>query len=141
MLVPQQQLCQRCGRLPAYPTAACPSCGKPLALPWPGQSYGPNPWGAYPPFVVVPQPPNHTPLLVEMLLNLIGLYGVGWLMLGKKAGGLVLLVVSLVLWPIVALVGIFTMGLGLLCLGPLAIVAMVVNLVVLKQAIKRNACC
>ncbi len=133
-----QQICSRCGRLPAYLTSICPSCGMPLALPWPGQNSGPTPWTLYPPFVV-PQPPSSLPLIVEMLLNFIGIYGVGWLMAGNQARGAVLLMMSLILWPVVALVGIFTMGLGLLCLGPLAVVAMVVNLVVLQQAIKRKA--
>ncbi len=140
MLIPQQQLCPRCGRLPAYLTSVCPSCGMQLALPWPGQSSGPNPWGAYPPFVMVPQPPNYTPLIVELLLNFIGIYGVGWLILGNLTGGLVLLVASLLLWPVVALLAIFTLGLGVICLGPVAIVMMVINLVLLGQAIKRRAC-
>jgi hypothetical protein len=143
-LVPQnphhQQVCPRCGRLPAYLASTCPSCGMQLVLPWPDQNSGPYPWTLYPPFTI-PQPPNYTPLIVEMLLNFIGIYGVGWLMAGNLAGGAVLLIVSLMLWPVVALVGIFTMGLGLLCLGPLAIVAMVINLVVLQQAIKCKACC
>ena len=143
MLVPQQphfqQVCQRCGRLPAYRTAVCPLCGAQLALPWPSQNYGPYPTAPFPPFALAPQA-NYTPLIVEMFLNLIGLYGVGWLMLGNLAGGIVLLVVSLVLWPVVALVGIFTMGLGVICLWPVAIVALIINLVVLQQAIKRKAC-
>ncbi|HEU5380004.1 MAG TPA: hypothetical protein VFV38_31665 [Ktedonobacteraceae bacterium] len=142
MLVPQHpnqwQLCPRCGRLPAYLTISCPSCGMPLALPWLGEGSGFNPQGQYPP-LVVPQPPNYTPLLIEMLLNFLGIYGVGWLMFGQIAGGSSILVVSLLLWPVVALVGIFTMGLGLICLGPLAIGAMILNLVLLQQAIKRKA--
>jgi hypothetical protein len=112
----------------------------PLALPWPGQNTGPTSWTLYPPFVI-PQPHNYMPLIVEMLLNFIGIYGVGWLMAGNQVRGAVLLIVSLVLWPIIALVGVFTMGLGLLCLGPLAIVEMGVNLMGLQQAIKLKACC
>lgn len=141
MLVPHhhQQVCQSCGRPLASLTPTCPSCGMPLVRPWPGQSSGFNPWVPYPPFVI-PQPPNYTPLLIEVLLNFIGIFGVGWLIAGNQTGGVVLLIVSLVLWPVIALVGIFTMGLGLLCVGPLAVVAMVVNLVLLQQAIQRKAC-
>lgn len=140
MLVPQQyqQLCQRCGRLPAYPTALCPSCGTPLALPWPNQRFsGPYPSAPFPPDVLL-SPPGYAPLMVELLLNCVGIYGVGWLMLGNSAGGMTLLVCSIVLWPLILLLSIFTLGLGLLCFGPLAIGAIVCNGVLLQKAITRT---
>lgn len=142
MLVPHhhfQQICPRCGRLPAYSTAVCPSCGMSLALPRLGQLSGSNPRGIYPP-VVVSHSPDYTPLIVEIILNVFGIYGVGWLMLGQLTGGLILLIVSLLLWPVVFLMSILTLGAGLICLGPVAIVALAINLVLLQQAVKRRAC-
>ncbi len=136
MLVPQTQLCQRCGRLPAFVTSVCPSCGAGLPLPWPCQISG----SSFPPVVGIPPQPHYQPLLVEVLLNFIGIYGVGWLMIGNIAGGLVLLIGSLLLWPVVALLSIFTLGLFLLCLGPVAIVAVICNVLLLQQAIKRKTC-
>ena len=139
MLVPQNHICPRCGRFPAYPTPVCPSCGVRLPVPWPGQNYGPYPSAPFSPIVLVSQP-NYTPLIVELLLNFLGIYGAGWLLLGNTTRGLVLLIVSLVLWPVVFLLVIFTLGVGLLCLGPLAIGAIVCNILLLQQAIKRKAC-
>jgi hypothetical protein len=34
---------------------------------------------------------------------------------------------------------LFTFGLGLLCLGPLAVSAIIINIVLLNQALKRKA--
>jgi hypothetical protein len=67
------------------------------------------------------------------------MYGVGWLMLGNVAGGLTLLLGSLILWPAVVLLSIFTMGLGFVCLGSLALGAMIGNMLVLQRAIRLDA--
>jgi hypothetical protein len=77
--------------------------------------------------------------MLEIPLNVLGIYGVGWLMLGNITAGLTLLLGSLVLWPVVVLLSIFTMGLGLACLGPLALGAMIANLLLLQRAIQRDA--
>ena len=70
---------------------------------------------------------------------MVGIYGVGWLILGKITGGLTLLLGSLILWPVVVLLSIFTMGLGLVCLCPFALAAMIGNLLLLQRAIKLDA--
>ena len=132
-----QQACQRCGRLPAHPMATCSSCGMLLDLPWTSQRYGPPPMVPGSPTVSAPQP-SFSPLIVELVLNFIGIYGVGWLLLGKKSTGLILLGTSLVLWFFVAVLAILTLGLGIICLGPLAIVAILCNIFLLQQAMKRN---
>lgn len=145
MLTPQHhiqpvyQQCGRRGRLPVYVTAVCPSCGARLALPWQSQSSGPPNIAPFPPIVLPSQSPNYSPLTVELLLNFLGMYGVGWLMLGNIAEGLTLLIGSILLWPVVALLSIFTMGLGLVCLGPLALGAMIGNMLVLQRAIRPDA--
>ncbi|HEU5381613.1 MAG TPA: hypothetical protein VFV38_39835 [Ktedonobacteraceae bacterium] len=134
MLVPQNHryVCQRCGRSQVCLTALCPFCGSRLALPWPTQRYAATP---FPPVVPAPQS-NYTPLVVELLLNFLGIYGVGWLMIGNVGVGISLLICSIVLWPLVLLFTLFTLGLVLLCLGPLGIGAIVCNVLLLQRAMK-----
>ena len=84
---------------------------------------------------------NNTPVIVEVLLSVfLGIYGVGWLMAGETTIGTVLLICSFVLyWPIVIITALLTVGLGLLCLTPLAIAAIVINGISLNNALKRKA--
>jgi hypothetical protein len=83
---------------------------------------------------------NTAALIVEILLNLFtGIYGVGWLMAGETTLGVVLLICSIVLyWPIMVVGTIFTIGLGLFCLIPLSIGAIILNAIMLNNAIKRK---
>lgn len=120
-----------------------------------GQSYGNVPYpgavnvnivnAAPPPLVgvnVVTAPStNNSAVLVEVLLSIfLGIYGVGWLMSGETTIGVVLLVCSfLVYWPVLIFGTILTLGIGLLCLGPLAIGAIIFNAIMLNNAIKRKA--
>lgn len=116
----------------------------------PQQSYTVPPT-MYPPVsvnvnVVAPVPvttgnTNPGAVVAEVLLNLfLGIYGVGWLMAGETMTGVILLIASLVLyWPIVILGSIFTIGLGLLCIVPLAIGGVILNGVLLNNALKRKA--
>lgn len=129
---PQSHVCPRCGYLPV-PITTCPSCG--LWLSWPSQNAGSPCW----PLAPVPRP-DMTPLVVELLLNLLGIYGVGWLMLGKTGVGLVLLMGSLVVWAVLVVLAICTLGLSLCCQAPVAMVAIVCNDLLLWQTIKRNVC-
>jgi hypothetical protein len=84
---------------------------------------------------------NTAAIVVEVLLNLfLGIYGVGWLMAGETTTGVILLICSIVLyWPIMIVGIIFTLGFGLICLGPLAIGAVILNAILLNNAIKRKA--
>jgi hypothetical protein len=88
-----------------------------------------------------PPTTNNTPVIVEVLLSLfLGIYGVGWLMAGETTVGVILLICSFLLyWPIFILGTIFTLGLGLFCLGPLAIGAVIVNAILLNNKIKQKA--
>lgn len=83
---------------------------------------------------------NNGPLIAEVLLSFfLGIYGVGWLMAGETTTGVVLLVCSfLVYYPIVIVGTIITFGLGLLCIGPLAIAAIIVNAILLNNTLKRK---
>jgi hypothetical protein len=93
------------------------------------------------PVPVVAEKTNSGAIVVEVLLNLfLGIYGVGWMMAGETTTGLILLIASLVLyWPVVILGSIFTLGLGLLCLIPVAIGGVILNAVLLSNLLKRKA--
>ena len=84
---------------------------------------------------------NTTPVLVEVLLSLfLGIYGVGWLMAGETTTGIVLLICSFVIyWPFVILLIVFTLGLGLFCVVPLGIGAVILNAVLLNSRLNRKA--
>ncbi len=84
---------------------------------------------------------NTTPVLVEVLLSLfLGIYGVGWLMAGETTTGIVLLICSFVIyWPFVILLIVFTLGLGLFCVVPLGIGAVILNAVLLNSTLNRKA--
>src|SRR5215469_709455 len=135
--------------------------GPPQQAPY-GQGYGPQPgymspqqnYGYAPQPNVVYQPGSMNvfvnnapatnkdsgPLIAEILLSLFGIYGVGWLMAGETTTGIILLICSFVVyWPIMILGTIFTLGIGLLCLGPLAIGAIIANAVLLNNHLNRKA--
>jgi hypothetical protein len=79
-------------------------------------------------------------LLKEIILSLLGIFGIGWLIAGETTVGIVLLLASFLLyWPIMLLGTVFTLGLGLICLGPLAISAIIVDAILLNAALKRKA--
>src|SRR5258708_4688068 len=129
-----------------------------------GQGYGPQP-GYMPPqqnYGYAPQPnvvyqpgpvnvfvnnaplvtnKDSGPLIAEILLSLcLGIYGVGWLMAGETTTGIVLLICSFVVyWPFIILGTLFTLGLGLFCLVPVAIRAIIVNAVLLNHPFNPKA--
>ena len=83
---------------------------------------------------------NTNALIIEIILSLFGLFGVGWLIAGETATGAVLLVCSIfIYWPIIILGTIFTFGLGLICLGPLVIGAIILNILLLNKVLERQA--
>ena len=79
-------------------------------------------------------------LIAEILLSLFGIFGVGWLIGGETTIGIILLVCSFfIYWPIMILGTLFTFGLGLICLGPLAIGSIILNALLLNNRLKRKA--
>jgi hypothetical protein len=119
--------------------------------PQPNYGYAPQPNAApqyqYQPGsinVFVNNPPassNSNALVVEVLLSVfLGIYGVGWLIAGETTVGAILLICSFAIYiPTLVLGTIFTLGLGLFCLVPMAIGAVVVNAILLNNALKRRA--
>lgn len=83
---------------------------------------------------------NTAAVVVEVLLNIfLGIYGVGWLMAGETTAGVILLICSFFLyWPVIIVGILFTFGIGLVCLVPLAIGAIILNAILLNNAIKRQ---
>ncbi len=87
---------------------------------------------------------NSTPLIVELLLSIfLGIFGVGWLMAGETAVGIILIACSLIIYlPLFILsvfVAFFTFGLSLFCTGPMVIGAIVLNAILLNNRLKRKA--
>lgn len=78
-------------------------------------------------------------VLLEVILSLFGVFGMGWLAGGETTVGIILLICSFVIYlPILFLGTIFTFGIGLLCLGPLAIVAIIINAILCNSMLKRK---
>lgn len=87
---------------------------------------------------------NSTPLIVELLLSIfLGIFGVGWLMAGETAIGIILIACSLIIYlPLFILsvfVAFFTFGLSLFCTGPMVIGAIVLNAILLNNRLKHKA--
>ena len=83
---------------------------------------------------------NDGAMVAEILLSLIGIFGVGWLISGEITVGTVLLVCSFFLyWPIMIIGTIITYGIGLFILFPLAIAAIIVNAILLSMTLNKKA--
>ena len=79
-------------------------------------------------------------LLAEILLSLFGIFGIGWLMAGEIAIGVILLLGSIFFyWPVILLGLYVTEGFGLICLGPLAIGAIILNIALLSSVLRHKA--
>ena len=112
-----------------------------------GQLYRPRPRAI--PDPVLPQPTvtrygNTLPLVIEVAVSLLlGIYGIGWLMIGEVVTGVILVICSLLLyWPFVVISAIFaviTLGLSVFCCGPFIIGALVFNAYMLHKTIARKS--
>lgn len=79
-------------------------------------------------------------LQIEFLFSLLGMFGIGWLLAGELAIGIILLACSiLIYWPIIFLSTIFTFGIAWICLGPLAVGTAILNIYLLSHRLKRKA--
>jgi hypothetical protein len=83
---------------------------------------------------------NDSALITEIILSLFGIFGVGWLVGKETVIGIVLLLTSIfIYWPVMILGTVLTFGVGLICLGPLAIAAIIINVVLLNSRLKKKA--
>ena len=110
-----------------------------------GQSYNTPPmYQQATPNVYIFNTNNSAPLIVELLLSIfLGIFGVGWLMAGETAVGVILLICSLFFYlPLFILsifIAFFTFGLSLFSTGPMIIGAIVLNAILLNNRLKRKA--
>ncbi len=73
----------------------------------------------------------------EIICSFFGIFGTGWFLVGERLIGTLLLLGSiLIYWPLMIAGTIITFGFGLICLGPLAIVAIIGNIVLLRHVLK-----
>jgi len=83
---------------------------------------------------------NDNALVTEIILSLFGLFGVGWLLAGETTPGIILLICSVfIYWPLMIGGTILTFGFGLICLGPIAIAAIILNTILLNRTLNRKA--
>jgi hypothetical protein len=83
--------------------------------------------------------PDGKALAVEFVLSLLGIFGIGWLLVGETGIGFLLLACSvLIYWPMMILGTLFTFGFGLMCLGPLAVSCVICNVLLLNLCLKRK---
>ena len=80
-------------------------------------------------------------LALEVLLSLVtGIFGVGWLLIGKKRTGTLLLVSSLIFYVPLLIVSYvlayFSYGLSFLCTGPFIAGAVVLNAFMLRKTMR-----
>lgn len=137
---PQQVPPYQQGYAPQPGVAGQPGYGYAVPGPPPVPNYAPASAPAnYPPGITIVQK-NNGALIAELILSLFGVFGVGWLMAGETTVGAILLICSFFMyWPFVILGTVFTLGLGLICIGPLAIGAIVVNVILLNSNLDRKA--
>jgi hypothetical protein len=156
-------ICEHCGTEMFNKTAICSACGAALPVTKASTSYGHYPQFTYyqpdrrqaPSYYHTPPPygadsysttpgvtyanKNDSPLIAEIIFSLLGLFGIGWLIAGETTIGTVLLVCSIVIyWPLMIGGTVLTFGIGLLCLGPMAIGAIILNVLLLNSTLNRK---
>ena len=85
---------------------------------------------------------TNAPLIIEVLLSLFtGIFGVGWLLIGKKRTGTFLLAISLIFYlPLLIIsygLAFFSYGLSILCTGPFTIAVVLLNTFMLHKTMQR----
>lgn len=120
------------GRVPAYPPAGrvpaylvpAPRT-RPLAMPPPPPQPRPQ------------RPRTHAaPVVIEAVGAFFGIFGLGWLMAGRTATGILLLLGGL-LWDAIG-VGLITSGVGACCFLPVHAVFIALTTVLLSNHIRRS---
>lgn len=86
---------------------------------------------------------SNLPLIVEALLSLLlGVFGIGWLLIGETVTGILLLIGSAIFYlPLLVIsyvLAYFSFGLSVLCTGPLALGAVFLNAFMLNKTLKRK---
>ena len=87
------------------------------------------------PVVVFQQNNNKTlAIILEIVGGLFGIFGIGWLVAGKSKVGIPLLIGSVV-WFLIEIVAlIFTLGIGIVCVGPIDLIVLIVSAIMLNNS-------
>jgi hypothetical protein len=128
---------------PPYPQY--PQYSQPLPPPYPPYSQPLPPYPPYPQPAPPPYPPyvsyaqlqdNSTAIVLEAILSLFGLYGIGWMYRGHIGIGIALLALGFVWVAVAVVISIFTLGFGLLCIGPLHLIFIVGDVLLLNNTLR-----
>jgi hypothetical protein len=77
-------------------------------------------------------------LILEVLLGLFGISGIGWLYAGQNGMGLAWLIGMLVWMGISVVVGIFTVGFGCICTVPINLLIVGASAMMLNQHMQNH---
>lgn len=80
--------------------------------------------------------PDMSPVAIEAVCAFFGIYGIGWMMAGRTATGILLLLAGLV-WDTIAL-GLILTGIGVFCTLPLHAVFITLTAALLSNYVKAN---
>ena len=122
---------------PGYgqPSYGQPSYGQPGASSPPYASVAPAPYPAYAP----PRPAGDvtTALVLEAVCAVFGIYGIGWMYRGRVGTGILLLVLGFAWAAFMAISVVVTGGLAAICVGPLHLVFIVIDVLQFNNAQRR----
>jgi TM2 domain-containing membrane protein YozV len=79
-----------------------------------------------------------TAFILEILLGLFGISGIGWIYAGQTGTGVAFLIGMLVWMVIAGVVGVLTVGVGCVCTVPINLVIVGVSTMMLNQHMQRN---
>jgi len=96
--------------------------------------------GYYPPVVIVQQQTDNSSaaVAVECIAGFFGFYGIGWLMSGYTAAGIIMLICGFIWDSIYVTIAVLTIGIGLICLVPLDAIIWGTSAVLLNNKLKER---
>jgi TM2 domain-containing membrane protein YozV len=78
---------------------------------------------------------NRTPVVIEAIAALFGLFGLGWLYAGRNPTGILLLVGG-ILWDAIG-VALLSTGIGAVCFLPIHVILVTISAARLSSSIRR----
>jgi hypothetical protein len=111
----------------------------PIGGPAPSGPLPPQQQGYYQPVVVVQQQQDSSmPVIVELICDIFGIYGIGWLIAGYTTPGILLLIGGFIWAAIFWGATIITIGIGLICLVPIDIAFLITSVLMLNSRLKQR---
>ncbi len=112
---------------PPNPPPYSPNDMPPYSQPYQRPTYAPYP----------PSQDNSTAIVLEAVCSVFGIYGIGWLYRGHVGIGVALLALGFAWIAFAAIVTVVTLGFGLLCLGPLHVLLIVGDVLMLNNSLRQ----